>query len=80
VPLFTYYDVPGTPVGVTWSVYVGKGVAAEGQPRVPLAADQTVSFRVKFKPAKGATYTMTVVVNDRHGWVEKRIVSLVPAT
>ena len=79
MPLFTYYDLPGTPVGVTYSVFQGKGVAASGQPRVMFSADQTVNFTVNFKPAKGATYTMTVVVNDKHGWIQKRIVTLIPA-
>jgi hypothetical protein len=79
VPLFTYYDLPGTPVGVTYSVFQGRGVAASGQPRVMFSADQTVNFTVNFKPARGATYTMTVVVNDKHGWIEKRIVTLIPA-
>ena len=80
VPLFSYYDTPGTPVGVTWSVFQGKAVAAEGQPLVTLSADQTVTFTVKFKPAKGVTYTMTVNANDKHGWKVKRIVTLLPSS
>jgi hypothetical protein len=80
VPLFTYYDVPGTRVGVTYSVFEGRGIAASGQPLVTLAPDQTVTFTVKFKPQKGFNYTMSVVVNDRHGWIQKRLISLVPAT
>jgi hypothetical protein len=79
VPLFTYYDLPGTPVGVTYSVFQGRGVAASGQPRVKFSADQTVSFKVNFKPSKGLSYTMTVIVNDKHGWIQKRIVTLIPA-
>jgi Glycosyl hydrolase catalytic core. len=80
VPLFSYYDTPGTPIGVTYLVFQGKAVAAEGQPRVTLAADQTVSFTVKFKPAKGVTYTMTVNANDKHGWKVKRTVTLLPSS
>ena len=80
VPLFSYYDPPGTPIGVTWLVFQGKAVAAEAQPRVTLSADQTVTFTVKFKPAKGVTYTMTVNANDRHGWKVKRIVTLLPSS
>jgi hypothetical protein len=80
VPLFTYYDTPGTPVGVTWSVYLGKAVAAIGQPRVKYSADQTVSFTVNFKPARGINYSMTVDVNDKHGFHETRVVRLVPST
>ena len=55
-------------------------MAAIGQPRSIIAADQTVSFKVKFKPAKGATYLMTVDVNDRHGQHSKRTVALVTPT
>ncbi len=79
VPFLTYHDLPGAPVGVTYRVYLGRSVAAIGQPLVHLAADQTVSFRVKFKPAKGMSYTMTVVVNDKHGQKATRTVALVPA-
>jgi hypothetical protein len=78
VPLFTFYDTPGSPLGVTWSVYQGNAIAAQGQPRVTFSANQTVNFEVKYKPAKGANYTMTVDVNDKHGWHEKRTIRLVP--
>jgi hypothetical protein len=80
VPFLTYHDFAGTPVGVTYRVYQGRSIAAMGQPRVTLAPDQTVSFKVKFKPAKGATYLMTVDVNDRHGQHAKRTVALVSST
>jgi hypothetical protein len=80
VPLFTYYDTPGTPVGVTWIVRLGKAVAAEGLPRVKYSADQSVSFTVKFKPAVGVNYTMTVDVNDKHGFHQTRVVRLVPTS
>jgi hypothetical protein len=77
VPFLTYHDFPGTPVGVTYKIYLGKAVAAIGQPRSVIAVDQTVSFKVKFKPAKNFTYTMTVDVNDRHGQHSNRTVALV---
>jgi hypothetical protein len=80
VPFLTYHDFAGTPVGVTYKIYLGKAVAAIGQPRSVIAADQTVSFKVRFKPAKNFTYIMTVDVNDRHGQHAKRTVALVPAT
>ena len=54
-------------VGVTYAVYDGKKVVAVGQPRATIAADQSVTFTVKFKPAKGKSYTMTAIVNDKHG-------------
>ena len=45
-----------------------------------IAADQTVSFKAKFKPAKGGSYLMTVDVNDRHGQHAKRTIALVSAS
>jgi len=77
VPFIAYHAKPGSPVGVTYRIYVGKGVAAEGQPRVELASDETVTFPVKFKPAKGAIYPMKVIVNDREGQAVTRWVELV---
>src|SRR5207302_9359030 len=76
VPFLTYHDFPGTPVGVTYRVFLGRAVAAIGQPRTTISPDQTVSFKVKFKPAKGFSYQMTVDVNDRHGQHAKRTVAL----
>ena len=77
IPFLTYHDFPGTPVGVTYRVFLGRAVAAIGQPRTAISPDQTVSFKVKFKPAKRSTYLMTVDVNDRHGQHAKRTVALV---
>jgi hypothetical protein len=77
VPFLAYHDFPGTIVGVTYRIFQGRAVAAIGQPRSVIAADQTVSFKVKFKPTKGFTYLMTVDVNDRHGQHAKRTVALV---
>jgi hypothetical protein len=78
VPLFTYHDTPGSPVGVTWAVFVNNKVASAGQSRVTFSADQTVTFPVNFKPATGTSYTMTVDVNDKHGFHEKRFIRLLP--
>jgi hypothetical protein len=80
VPFLTYHDFPGTIVGITYRIYQGKAVAAIGQPRSIIAADQTVSFKAKFKPAKGASYLMTVDVNDRHGQHSKRTIALVSSS
>jgi hypothetical protein len=79
-PFLAYHDFPGTPVGVTYRIFLGRAAAAIGQPRSVIAADQTVSFKVKFKPQKGFTYLMTVDVNDRHGQHAKRTIALVAST
>jgi len=80
VPYMTYHNPPGTIVGVTWRVYQtnGKTVLAIGQPRVMLAHDQTITFKVNFKPAKNQTYLLTALVNDKHGQTETIRVQLVP--
>ena len=80
VPFLAYHDFVGAPVGVTYRVFLGRAVAAIGQPRVTIAPDQTVSFKVKFKPARGQTYLMTVDVNDRHGQHAKRTIALVASS
>jgi hypothetical protein len=80
VPFLAYHDFPGTLVGVTYRIFLGRAVAAIGQPRSVIAADQTVSFKVKFKPARRSTYLMTVDVNDRHGQHAKRTIALVSSS
>jgi hypothetical protein len=78
VPLFTYHDTPGSPVGVTWAVFANNKVISAGQARVRFSVAQTVTFPVKFKPLKGVSYTMTVDVNDKHGFHSKRFIKLLP--
>jgi hypothetical protein len=80
VPYMTYHDSPGTVVGVTWRVYQlnGRTVAAIGQPRAVINHDQTIQFKVNFKPVKKVTYLLAVVVNDKHGQKEEIRVQLIP--
>jgi hypothetical protein len=79
VPFLAYRDSPGTEVGVTYRVFLGtRSVAAIGQPRAVIQPDQTLSFKVEFKPARGASYTLTADINDRHGQHEKVRVLLQP--
>jgi hypothetical protein len=78
VPFLTYHDAPGTTVGVTYKVYDGKKVVGIGQPQAVIASDETITFTVRFSPAKDKSYTMPVLVNDRHGQIEHRTVALVP--
>jgi hypothetical protein len=80
VPYMTYHDSPGTIVGATYRVYFtnGRTVAALGQPRAVIARNQTITFKVNFKPQKKVNYLLTVNVNDRHGNIELIRVALVP--
>jgi hypothetical protein len=78
VPYLTFYDAPGAVVGVTYRVYDGKKVVAVGQPRATISANQSITFTVKFAPAKGKSYTMTALVNDKHGQTAQSTVALLP--
>jgi hypothetical protein len=79
VPFLAYTNSPGTEVGVTYRVFLGtRSVVAIGQPRAVIQPDQTISFKVDFKPAKGISYLLTADVNDRHGQHDKMRVLLQP--
>jgi hypothetical protein len=78
VPYLTFYDAPGAVVGVTYRVYDGKKVVAVGQPRATISTNQSITFTVKFAPAKGKSYTMTALVNDKHGQTAQSTVALLP--
>ena len=78
-PLFTAFDRPGSKVGIKYWVYKGRALAANGEKASVTSANQIVSFKVDFKPAKGVTYSMKVDVGDRGGFHEKRTVALVPS-
>jgi hypothetical protein len=80
VPYITYHDSPGTVVGVTYRVFQGdQTVVAIGQPRAAIAYNQTITFKVNFKPVRGAPYLLTVNVNDKHGQNELLRVQIEPA-
>ena len=79
VPFMTYHDAPGATIGVTYKVYDGKKVVAIGQPEATIASDESITFAVRFSPAAGKSYTMTTIVNDRHGQIEQKTVALVAA-
>jgi hypothetical protein len=65
-------DTKGTPIGMTWRVFRGARLIAVGQQTSPLRVDCTVSARLRFKVAKGQTYTATFAMNDRNGIVVNR--------
>src|SRR5207244_3812989 len=59
VPFLAYHDFPGTLVGVTYRIFIGRAVAAIGQPRSVIAADPTVRFQVNVKAHQRLTCVMT---------------------
>jgi hypothetical protein len=75
-PFLFYYNAPGTVCGMTYTVKDGTRFVANGQPAVPLHANETLSIPLNFRPVKGHTYTVTVVANDPNGHNETRIASL----
>jgi hypothetical protein len=80
VPLMSYDNAPGAPVGISYVIRSGRKIVALGQPREPLQADQNVTFRVDFKPLKSKSYLLTATVNDRGGQRERVVCALLPAS
>ena len=75
-PYLAYYNGAGTTCGMTYTVRDGSRFIANGQPAVPMRANQSLSIPLSFKPVKGHTYTVTVVANDPNGHSETRVASL----
>jgi hypothetical protein len=76
----TYHNPVGAKVGVTYKLYSGKTVLWVGQPLLRIQANEVVTIPVTFVPAKGKSYVMTVVVNDKSGFTESRTIALMPPT
>jgi hypothetical protein len=75
-PYLYYYNAPGTVCGMTYTVKDGSRFIVNGQPALPLRANQSLAIPLAFKPVKGHTYTVTVVANDPHGHNETRVAQL----
>ena len=64
----TFYNAPGTKLGMIYRLYDGKKIVAVAQ---PLAPDCRPTGRSRSRsttpPSPGKTYTLTVDVNDKHG-------------
>ena len=82
-PLVTLYtrrycanDPIGTPIGMTWRVYVGRRLVSVGQQSSRLLRDCTITARLRVRGGirRGVTYTATFELNDRNGiFVERRL-------
>jgi hypothetical protein len=77
VPYLAYYNQAGGAFGITYRVYDGKKLVAVGQPTSPMSEDEAITFKARFAPVKGKTYTVDVTVNDPHGNSQTREVALV---
>jgi hypothetical protein len=75
-PFLFYYNAPGTVCGMTYTIKDGSKFVGNGQPAVPMHANETLSIPLSFKPVKGHTYTVTVDANDPNGHSETQVASL----
>ena len=80
VPFMIDHDPPGTDVGISFEIRHGSKLVVAGFPREPLQRNESVTFPVKFSLVKGQNYSMTVVVNDKHGQTEKHVLVLTTTT
>jgi hypothetical protein len=75
-PTLFYYNPAGTVCGMTYTIKDGSRFIGNGQPAVPLRANEALSIPLSFKPVKGHTYTVTVVANDPNGHTETKVANL----
>ena len=78
VPVMAYYNPTGTKVGLTWAVKQGKKNLAIAQPLLPLKTGGTITIPINYRPVKGQSYTLSVIVNDKHGHTEQSVIALLP--
>jgi hypothetical protein len=57
----------GTPIGVTYRVYTGGKLVAVAQPNPALRFDGWINLALKFTPAKGKSYSVSVDMNAPSG-------------
>jgi hypothetical protein len=66
-------DTAGTAIGVTWRVWLAGRLVGVGQQSSPLESDCTITVRLRgFTIAKNKSYKATFELNDIHGIVLKR--------
>jgi hypothetical protein len=69
-------NTPGTPVGMTYRVFVGKKFVKVGQASVPLAKDCTIAARPVFTLAKKKTYRVVFNLNTYNGVTVQRTATI----
>jgi hypothetical protein len=68
----------GSPIGMTWRVFLGSRLIKVGQQTAPLRADCTLAARISVDGGirKGLTYTATFAMNDISGVVLNRRITI----
>jgi hypothetical protein len=74
-----YYSGVGSRVGVTYRVYSGRRLVTVNQALVPIERDGSVIVPVRFRPTRGARYTLRLSGADEHGHVLEATRALVAA-
>ena len=64
----------GTPIGMTWRVFVGNRLIKVGQQSAPLRADCSIAARIEIPGGvkRGTTYLATFAMNDASGVILNR--------
>jgi hypothetical protein len=73
-----WYDAPGAPIGVSYSIYRAGRLVARAQPQVPLLRDGTIDVPLWFWPVAGLRYSLVLRAEDEHGNVVNARLELVP--
>jgi len=79
VPIMTYHNAVGAKIGVTYYLRDGKSLVSIGQPLVRIRSNGSITVPINYIPAKGQSYSLSMVMNDRSGFTETRMVALLPA-
>ncbi len=69
---FCVGDTTGESIGMTWRVFRKGKLIAVGQQTSALRVDCTITARLRFRVVKGQEYVATFALNDRHGIVLSR--------
>ncbi len=71
-------NAAGTPVGMTWRVFVGSRLIKVGQQSAPLRADCSVAARIEIPGGvkRGTTYLATFAMNDASGVLINRRITI----
>ncbi len=73
---FCVTNPPGTRLGATYKVRLGRLVVGVAQPELTLASDCTVMASFRVAVARKKTYVATFSINDTHGLQATRTVTI----